>query len=155
MKVDQFKGRKIVGGKARGQALVSPEPICFLGGIDVKTGQVTEVGHSLEGKNIAGKVLIFPTGKGSTGGSYLIFESVENGVGPCAIVNRTAEQVTAIGCIIAEIPMMDRVEPDPIVSIHDGDWVEVDADAGILRILNENEVRDLSESALQAAAVRA
>jgi predicted aconitase with swiveling domain len=153
MKVDQFKGRKVVGGKARGQALVSQEPICFLGGIDVKTGQVTEVGHSIEGKNIAGKVLVFPTGKGSTGGSYLILESVENGVGPCAIVNCAAEQVTAIGCIIAEIPMMDRVEPDPLAFIRDGDWVEVDADAGTLRILSSKEVSDLSEPALDEAAV--
>ncbi len=154
MKVDHFKGRKIVGGKARGQALVSPEPICFLGGVDVKTGWVTEVGHCLEGKNIAGKVLVFPIGKGSTGGSYLIFESVENGVGPCAIVNRTVEQVTAIGCIIAEIPMLDQVEPDPIDFIHDGDWVEVDADAGTLRILSNDEARELSESALHGAAAR-
>lgn len=127
-----FKGRKVVGGKATGEALVSKEPICFLGGIDVKTGRVTEVGHPLEGKNISGKVLVFPTGKGSTGGSYLIFESVENGVGPCAMVNRAVEQVTAIGCIIAEIPMMDRVEPDPIELIKDGDLLEVDADAGTI-----------------------
>jgi predicted aconitase with swiveling domain len=130
-----FKGRKVVGGKARGEALVSKEPICFLGGIDVKTGRVTEVGHPLEGKNIAGKVLVFPTGKGSTGGSYLIFESVENGVGPCAMVNRAVEQVTAIGCIIAEIPLMDRMEPDAIELIKDGDLLEVDADAGIITIV--------------------
>lgn len=153
MKVNHFKGRKVVGGKAQGQALVSQEPICFLGGIDVKTGQVTEVGHAIEGKNIAGRVLIFPTGKGSTGGSYLIFESVENGVGPCAIVNRAAEQVTAIGCIIAEIPMIDRVEPDPLAFIQDGDWVEVDADAGTLRILSSKEVSGLPEPALDEAAV--
>jgi predicted aconitase with swiveling domain len=132
-----FKGRKVVGGKARGEALVSKEPICFLGGIDVKTGRVTEVGHPLEGKNIAGKVLVFPTGKGSTGGSYLIFESVENGVGPCAMVNRAVEQVTAIGCIIAEIPMMDRVEPDPIELIKDGDMLEVDADAGTITTIDK------------------
>jgi len=137
IKVGVFKGRKVVGGKARGEALVSKEPICFLGGIDVKTGRVTEVGHPLEGKNIAGKVLVFPTGKGSTGGSYLIFESVENGVGPCAMVNRAVEQVTAIGCIIAEIPMMDRVEPDPIELIKDGDLLEVDADAGTITIVKK------------------
>jgi predicted aconitase with swiveling domain len=133
--VDILKGRKVVGGKAKGEALVSKEPICFLGGIDVKTGRVTEVGHPLEGKNIAGKVLVFPTGKGSTGGSYLIFESVENGVGPCAMVNRAVEQVTAIGCIIAEIPMMDQVNPDPIELIQDGDLLEVDADAGTIKIV--------------------
>lgn len=133
--VDAFKGRKVVGGKATGEALVSSEPICFLGGIDVKTGRVTEVGHPLEGKNIAGKVLVFPTGKGSTGGSYLIYEAAENGVGPCAMINRAVEQVTAIGCIIAEIPMMDRVDPDPIENIRDGDVVKVDADAGTIELV--------------------
>lgn len=135
--VTLFKGRKVVGGKARGEALVSKAPICFLGGIDVKTGRVTEVGHPLEGKNIAGKVLVFPTGKGSTGGSYLIFEAAENGVGPCAMINRAIEQVTAIGCIIAEIPVLDRVDPDPIEGIKDGDLVEVDADSGLITIVRE------------------
>jgi len=130
-----FKGRKVVGGTARGEALVTKEPICFLGGIDVKTGKVTEVGHPLEGKNIAGKVLVFPTGKGSTGGSYLIFEASENGVGPCAMINRNVEQVTVIGCIIAEIPMIDKIEPDPIEFIKDGDLLEVNADEGIITIL--------------------
>lgn len=154
MKVTSLKGRKVVGGKACGQALVSKEPICFLGGVDVKTGRVSEVGHPLENKNIAGRVLVFPIGKGSTGGSYLIFESVENGVGPCAIVNRTAEQVTAIGAIISEIPMVDRVEPDPIEFIHDGDWVEVDADAGTLRILTEKEALAASTPALEEAAAK-
>ncbi len=132
--VDVFKGRKVVGGKATGEALVSTEPICFLGGIDVKTGRVTEVGHPLEGKNIAGKVLVFPTGKGSTGGSYLIFEAAENGVGPCAMINRNVEQVTAVGCIIAEIPMVDKLSPDPIELIKDGDVLEVNADEGTVVI---------------------
>lgn len=136
--VNVFKGRKVVGGKAKGEALVSKEPICFLGGIDVKTGRVTEVGHPLEGKNIAGKVLIFPTGKGSTGGSYLIFEAAENGVGPCAMINRSVEQVTVIGCIIAEIPMIDNVDPDPIELIKDGDMIEVNADEGIITVFSNN-----------------
>lgn len=136
--VDVLRGRKVVGGKASGEALVSTEPICFLGGIDVKTGKVTEVGHPLEGKNIAGKVLVFPTGKGSTGGAYLIFEAAENGMGPCAMINRSVEQVTAIGCIIGEIPIVDNVTPDPIETIHDGDMVEVNADEGIIRIIQRS-----------------
>jgi predicted aconitase with swiveling domain len=126
--------RKVVGGKTRGPALVTAEPICFLGGVDVKTGVITEVGHPLKGKSIAGKVLVFPTGKGSTGGSYLIYEAVSNGVGPCAMINRNVEQVTAIGCIISEIPMVDKCDCDPITAIKDGDIVEVDADAGIVKI---------------------
>ncbi len=127
-------GRKVVGGKSRGAALVTSEPICFLGGVDVTTGIITEVGHPLKGKSIAGKVLVFPTGKGSTGGSYLIYEAVNNGVGPCAMINRNVEQVTAIGCIIAEIPMVDKLDCDPVTAIKDGDIVEIDADAGIVKV---------------------
>ncbi|HWQ40888.1 MAG TPA: DUF126 domain-containing protein [Desulfosporosinus sp.] len=134
-------GRKIVGGKAKSEALVSSEPICFLGGVDVKTGKVTEVGHPLEGRSIAGKVLVFPTGKGSTGGSYLIYEAVYNGVGPVAMINREVEQVTAIGCIIAEIPTIDRPDIDPIEVIKDGDLVEVDADVGEIHIISRNRAQ--------------
>ena len=130
-----IQGRKVVGGKAKGEALVSPEPICFLGGVDVKTGMITEVGHPLFGKCMAGKVLVFPTGKGSTGGSYLIYEAVSNGVGPCAMINRSIEQVTVIGCIIAEIPLIDRMESDPITAIKDGQMVEVNADEGIVKVI--------------------
>jgi hypothetical protein len=129
-------GRKVVGGKAKGPALVTSEPICFLGGVDVKTGTITEVGHPLKGKCIAGKVLVFPTGKGSTGGSYLIYEAVSNGVGPCAMINRAVEQVTAIGCIIAEIPMLDNMDQDPITAIKDGDIVEVDAGEGVVKVIS-------------------
>jgi predicted aconitase with swiveling domain len=129
-----IKGRKVVGGKAKGEALVTIEPICFLGGIDVKTGKVTEVGHPLYGKSIAGKILVFPTGKGSTGGSYLIYEAVSNGVGPLAMINSEVEQVTAIGCIMAEIPLVDRLELDPMTLINDGDMVEVDGDKGTITI---------------------
>jgi hypothetical protein len=125
-----------VGGKAKGPALVTSEPICFLGGVDVKTGTITEVGHPLKGKCIAGKVLVFPTGKGSTGGSYLIYEAVSNGVGPCAMINRAVEQVTAIGCIIAEIPMLDNMDQDPITAIKDGDIVEVDAEQGVAKVIS-------------------
>jgi predicted aconitase with swiveling domain len=102
--------------------------------VDVKTGTITEVGHPLYGKSIAGKVLVFPTGKGSTGGSYLIYEAASNGVGPCAMINRAIEQVTAVGCIISDIPVIDRLEQDPVSAIEDDDFVEVDADKGMVRI---------------------
>jgi hypothetical protein len=130
-----IQGRKVIGGKAKGTALVCSEPICFLGGIDVKTGLVTEVGHPLQGQSIAGKILVFPTGKGSTGGSYLIYEAVTNGVGPAAMVNRQVEQVTAIGCIMAEIPLVDRTDLDVCEAIRTGDIVEVDGDAGTVTVL--------------------
>ena len=123
-------GRTIVGGRAEGPAIVTQEPICFLGGVDVETGDITERGHQLLGQTIAGKILVFPTGKGSTGGSYLIYEAAGNGVGPLAIINVRAEQVTVIGCVIAEIPMIAECDRDPTEVIESGDYVVVDADAG-------------------------
>ncbi|MDA8228321.1 MAG: DUF126 domain-containing protein [Desulfitobacterium hafniense] len=132
-----FTGKRIVGGKVEGEALVCSEPICFLGGVDVNTGMITEKGHQLEGKSMKDKILVFPTGKGSTGGSYLIYETASNGMGPLAMLNRKVEVVTAIGCIIAEIPVIDRIEPDPIDVIKDGDYVIVDADQGTITVIQK------------------
>ncbi|MEM3571460.1 MAG: DUF126 domain-containing protein, partial [Candidatus Bathyarchaeia archaeon] len=64
-----LKGRGIVKGYAEGKAIVSKEPISFLGGVDPKTGIVIEKNHELKGKKIAKKIFIFPYGKGSTVGS--------------------------------------------------------------------------------------
>jgi len=131
----EIRGKKVVGGKARGEALISAEPFCFLGGVDVNTGVVTEKNHPLEGRSIKGKILIFPIGKGSTGGAYLIYETVCNGLGPAAVINSKADPVTAMGCIMAEVPMIVDLDQDPFRLIHDGDLVAVDGDVGIVRVV--------------------
>jgi predicted aconitase with swiveling domain len=115
-------GRVIKAGRAEGAALVSPAPIGFLGGVDPDTGVVLEPGHPLQGRSVAGKVLVFPTGKGSTVGSYTILRLGRGGHGPAAIINAESEAIVAVGAIIADIPMVDRVD---IGQIHDGDWVAV------------------------------
>lgn len=131
-----FKGRKIVGGKVVGEALVSPEPICFLGGVDPDTGIITEKGHPLEGKTLKDKVLIFPIGRGSTGGSYLIYATYKNGNGPLAFINLTVDSITAIGCILGEIPMVAELDPNPVQGINSGVMVEVDADKGEVKLVD-------------------
>ena len=133
----EITGRTVIGkgkGVIKGEALVTTEPICFLGGVDVKTGNITEKGHPLLGQCIKGKVPVFPTGKGSTGGSYLIYDTVCNGNGPLCMINHNVEQVTAVGCIMGEIPLIDRPDKDPTVLIKSGDSVEVDLDNGIIRV---------------------
>jgi uncharacterized protein len=114
--------RVVKAGQTEGEALVSPEPIGFLGGIDPDTGIVIEAGHPLEGQCIAGRVLVFPTGKGSTVGSYTLYRLVRSQLAPAAIINAEADPVVAVGAIIAEIPMVDQVD---ISRIHTGDWVQV------------------------------
>ncbi|HDQ70918.1 MAG TPA: DUF126 domain-containing protein [Chloroflexi bacterium] len=120
--VIRLTGRIVKAGEGRGEALVSPEPIGFLGGVDPDTGVVIEPGHPLEGQCVAGRVLVFPTGKGSTVGSYTIYRLARNSLAPAAIVNVEADPVVAVGAIIAEIPMIDQIE---VTCISTGDWVRL------------------------------
>ncbi len=117
-----LQGRVIKAGCARGVALVSPAPIGFLGGIDPDTGVVIEPGHPLHGESVAGRVLVFPTGKGSTVGSYTLYRLARNGCGPAAIINAESEPIVAVGAIISDIPMVDRVD---IAQLSTGDVVIV------------------------------
>ncbi len=128
-----INARTLVGkGIIEGTALVTTEPICFLGGIAVKTGNVTEQGHPLYGQCIKDTILVFPTGKGSTGGSYLIYDTVSNGNGPKCMLNLNVEQVTAVGCIMGEVPLMDQPDEDVTQTIKTGDRVVVDLDKGTI-----------------------
>jgi predicted aconitase with swiveling domain len=127
-----MKGRIISPGKARGEAIVSHEPIGFYGGIDIKTGIVIEKGHPLEGKCVKDKILVFPCGKGSTVGSYVIYGIKKNGVAPAVIINKETETIVATGVILAGIPCVDKIE---IEKIKNGDNVILDADKGEIEIV--------------------
>ncbi|MEW6748709.1 MAG: DUF126 domain-containing protein [Candidatus Micrarchaeota archaeon] len=126
----EMKARAISKGVVEGEALISREPIGFLGGVDPATGEVIEKGHPLEGKNVAGKVLVFPNGKGSTVGSYVMLQLAKNGKAPAAIINVSAEPIIAVGAIISNIPMVDKPEGDIYSMLKDGDIVRVDGTAG-------------------------
>jgi hypothetical protein len=123
------KGRSISKGTATGPALVSKDAISFLGGVDPKTGDVIEKGHALYGKNVKGTVLIFPGGKGSTVGSYVLYQLKKNGVAPAAIINVKSEPIVAVGAIISGIPMADSLESDPL-AIANGQRVTVNGTDG-------------------------
>ena len=120
-------GRSIYKGKVEGEALVTSQAISFFGGVDPDSGVVVERGHELQGETIAGKVLVFPTGKGSTVGSYTLYRLKYNGMAPSAIINAECETITAVGCIISDIPCVDLVE---IEKIETGMRVKVDGDGG-------------------------
>lgn len=123
----KYTGRKISTGHAAGEALVTSMGISFYGGVDPETGQVVEKGHELEGQSIAGRVLVFPTGKGSTVGSYTLYRLKKAGLAPAAIINAESETITAVGCIISDIPCVDQI---PIEQIHTGMQASVDGESG-------------------------
>ena len=125
-------GRMISPGNVKGIALVSKDPIGFYGGINIKTGVVIEKGHPLEGKSVKGKILVFPCGKGSTVGSYVIYGLQKNGVAPKGIINKETETIVATGVILAGIPCIDHID---IEMIKNGDKIVLDADSATVEIL--------------------
>ncbi len=125
-----MKARVIKAGKGEGMALVSTEPVGFLGGVDPDSGQVIEPGHALEGQRVTGRVLVFPTGKGSTVGSYTLYRMAQAGTAPAAIINAESEAIVAVGAILGGIPMVDQVD---LNQIRTGDWVCVDGERVTIR----------------------
>ncbi len=120
-------------GKTKGKAITSNDHISFLGGVDPNTGIVIDSKHDLKGQSIKDKILVIPGGKGSTVGSYVIFQMFKNRTAPSAIICKKAEPIIATGAIMSGIPMVDQVSNFDLIET-DMD-LEIDADNGKIRIL--------------------
>ena len=129
-----LKGHKVISGYGEGEALVSHEPICFYL-TDPKTGIIREKSHELAGKNVADKVLVFPSGKASSVVQIDgLFKLAMHNVAPKAMVVKDVETVLIVSAFIAKVPLIDRLEKDPFEVIHNGDFVKVDAEKGLVTI---------------------
>ncbi len=131
----KLKAKPVTKGVAEGEALVTKMAISFTGGMDPDTGIIREPGHELEGQSVAGKILVFPTGKGSTTGSWQYYAAYKRGNAPLGIINRVVEGVVAVSAIITDTPMVHQLEQDPMECIKTGDWVCIDADNGTVDIV--------------------
>jgi predicted aconitase with swiveling domain len=127
--VTRLDGRTISRGVGTGKALVLDTNLSFLGGVDPMTGRIKDKGTGAFNRTVRNKVLVFPQGKGSTVGSYVIYGLQVNGKAPAGIVNRQTETIVATGAILARIPLVDRVDID---AIRTGDRVTVDGDHGVV-----------------------
>ena len=128
----QIKCHRVASGKARGPALVTGQAISFLGNVNPETGVVVDPAHELFGESIAGKVLIFPGGKGSTVGSYVIYQLKKRDLAPAAMINLVSEPIVAVGAVISGIPLVDRVGEE-VLRIKSGTIVNVDADRELVQ----------------------
>jgi predicted aconitase with swiveling domain len=125
-----LKCHKIIGGYGEGEALVSHEPICFYL-TDPKTGIVRERTHELAGKNLANKVLVFPSGKASSVVQIDgLFKLALHNVAPKALIVKDVETVLVVSAFLVKVPLVDRLEKDPFEIIRAGDFVKVDAEKG-------------------------
>jgi len=132
-----LKCHKIIGGCGEGEALVSHEPICFYL-TDPKTGVIREKTHELAGRNVANKVLVFPSGKASSVVQIDgLFKLASNNLAPKAMIVRDVETVLVVSAFIAKVPLVDKLEQDPFEAISTGDFVKVDADKSIITITRQ------------------
>ncbi|UCD92226.1 MAG: DUF126 domain-containing protein [Methanobacteriota archaeon] len=132
-----LKGRGLSKGTGEANLIVSSEPVSFLGGVDAKSGRIIDERSDVFGESIAGKVFAFPSGKGSTVGSYVLYGLVINDCAPVAILNERSEVVVTVGVIISGIPLVDCLD---LSLLRTGDMVEVNGDEGSVNVEGVEEV---------------
>ncbi len=132
-------GRKVVGGVAEGEALVTKETISGWGGIDFMTGTVIETRHELRGVSFKDKVLVFPGAKGSSGWSNAFHMTRVTGSAPLALVFNQMTTKVALGAVVMRTPSVTELDQDPLEVIETGDWVKVDGDLGIVEVTKKVE----------------
>lgn len=134
----ELKGRKVVAGRAEGEALVTTETISGWGGINERTGTVIERRHEMRGVSFAGKILVFPGAKGSSGWSAYFHMTRLNGVQPAAMIFTRMTTKIALGAVVTRVPAITELDQDPLSVIETGDWVVVDADAGTVTVTKKS-----------------
>ncbi len=102
--------RKISGGVAEGEVIISRKNFSFLGDVDPDTGKVVAEDSDIYGESISGKIFAFPSGRGSTVGTYVLLRMKKSKTAPIAIINEITEPIIAVGAIISEIPLVDMVD---------------------------------------------
>lgn len=128
-----------VKGSAEGPALVTSESIHFLGGVDFKTGVVIKSNHELEGKSLAGKILVFPAQVGSTGEPMGLYFLTRSGKNPKAILCSTRGQMPVVSSMVSGLPFVYNLDKDPVEVIETGDHVRIDADKGIVEVIKDKD----------------
>lgn len=138
--VIRLRGRKVVGGVAEGEALVTRHTISGWGGVNPMTGTIIETRHELRGVSFANKVLVCPGAKGSSGWSSVFHQARLAGVAPLAMIFNEMTTKIALGCVVMRVPSITDLDRDPLDLIETGDWVRVDADNGIIEIRKSRTV---------------
>ncbi|WP_205857729.1 aconitase X swivel domain-containing protein [Phytoactinopolyspora endophytica] len=133
-----FSGRGIVPGVVEGPALVSTEEISGFGGIDPARGVIIEPRHELFGECFTGTVLVFPGAKGSSGWAGFFQSTRLMGTAPLAMVFTTVTTKAVLGAIVTRIPTVVECDRDPTCLIRTGDRARVDADAGVVTVLDRS-----------------
>ena len=147
-----LRGRRVVGGRAEGEALVTREAIPGWGGVNPVQGVITETRHELRGQSFKNRVLVCRGAKGSSGWSAMYHTSRLAGTAPLALVFNEMTTKIALGAVVMRVPSVTSLDRDPLEVIETGDWVKVDGDAGTVEVWKKRPTTDTDESAPAACA---
>src|SRR6185312_3581462 len=129
-----IRGRKVVGGVVEGEALVTRQTISGWGGVNPMKGEIIEMRHELRGQSFAGKILVFPGAKGSSGWSAMFHTTRLTGQAPIGMLYNITTTKAALGAVVMRVPTMTDFDSDPLEQIETGDWVRIDADAAVVSV---------------------
>jgi predicted aconitase with swiveling domain len=115
-----------VPGRVEGEALVSREPISGWGGMDPARGVITERRHELCGVCFTGKILVFPSAKGSSGWAGFFQATRLSGTAPAGLIIGRISAKSALGAVVTRVPAITDLDADPCAVITTGDWVLVE-----------------------------
>jgi predicted aconitase with swiveling domain len=134
-----LRGRKVVGGRAEGEALVTRQTIPGWGGVNPTQGVITETQHELRGQSFTDKVLVFRGAKGSSGWSAMYHTARLAGTAPTALVFNEMTTKVALGAVVMRVPSVTDFDRDPLEIIETGDWVIVDGDRGLVEVVKREK----------------
>jgi len=123
------------GPDVEAEALVCDDNFSARYDVNRRTGVFSRESHALYGVSLVGKVCVFNTAKGGVATAWALLDMKRRGIAPAALLFRTTNPIMVQGAVLAEIPIMDRLEPDPLAAIKTGDRVRVQAHAGIVEVL--------------------
>lgn len=131
-----LRGRTVVPGVVEGEALVSHETISGWGGIDPAAGTIIEPRHELFGVCFAGRILVFPGAKGSSGWSGFFQTTRLLGTAPIGMVFAVMTTKAALGAVVTRVPALSDLDGDPTTLLRTGDRIRLDATAGTVALLS-------------------
>jgi len=117
-----IRGRVIIRGRAKGEVLVSREPLSFWGGYDYRTGEIIDRRHPLSGHIASGRVLAVPFARGSSTTTAVLLEAVRAGTAPAAILTTSADSFFALASIVADEMY---AKPIPLLALEPGDFARL------------------------------
>ena len=137
-----LRGRKVVGGVAEGEALVTGQTISTWGGVNAAKGIISEQRHELKGQHFKEKILVFPSAKGSSGWSTVAQMIRMADQSPKAMIIRDINSLSGIGAIVMRVPTVTDLDQDPTRVIATGDWVKIDGDRGIVEVTQKTQAAE-------------